>query len=103
MAPKKTCHYRFPIHPADMFAQTPAEMEESTRTMRAQMLNMIAELSQKHSQQELDNMISIDVENGEIVGMDLSRLMGANMPSMCLGEPVPLGHMTAQNWITMRY
>jgi hypothetical protein len=97
---KVTCNYQFPIHPAEMFKNN--NLSKDARILRTHMIQNIALLSQTHTQDTLDNKLYIDVEDGEIVGFDISELTmpGANM---CIGQQrIPLKNMKAKNWKTMK-
>lgn len=103
MAPaRKTCFYRFPMHPLEIAERSPPGLSDSARQLRTMMIVQIANLSRAFGQSTIDEKVFADVENGEIVGMDTSELM-PGAPSMCVGDArVPLGSLNAENWITMR-
>jgi hypothetical protein len=92
--------YHYPIHPTDMVQQSSPDMDKVARMLRLEMMKTIDTLSQKYSQQVLDKKVMIDVEEGQICGMDTTCLSGSG--NLCLGTPMPLGQMTAQHWITMQ-
>ena len=99
--------YCFPVPLAEMFARTAPTMDQATRTLRAHMIDTICTLSaapQSFHQDDLDTLVMVDVQHGNIVGLDTSRLLfGAGFPSACVGTPVPLGRLQAIHWITMTY
>lgn len=91
--------YQFPCHPSDMFDNTPRSLGNSTRNLRIDMIQMIARLSQTHSQEAIDMSVVIDTNaNGFIIGMDTSRLNG--VPRMC-DSVITLGSLTSESWVTM--
>lgn len=97
---KVICNYRFPIHPLEMFQHN--KLSKDARILRVHMINNIELLSQTYTQDTLDNKLYIDVEDGEIVGLDMSSVTmpGANM---CIGQQrIPLKNMNAKNWKTMK-
>lgn len=82
-----------------MFDYSPSTMSTSARTLRADMISMIAVLSQSHTQEALNSDVMIDFNTeGSIVGMDMSALSGT--PCMC-DSTKSLGSLTTQSWITM--
>lgn len=98
----KTCHYRFPCHPAEIISCSSKQLSDSTRILRAEMIKMIADLSQTYSQKELDEKIRIDIdENNSIIGMDLSLLIGLSA-SLCFNNSIKLGEMTEEIWVNMK-
>ena len=101
---KSICRYEFPCHPEYMFKQSDPYLRQSARTLRVQAIEMIANLSQQFSQSELDNKVYADVLDGEILGFDLSELVGfPDMKALCVGNSrVKLGSLSASNWCTMR-
>ena len=80
-----------------------APLTQSMRIFRIQFIKMITDMSQQYSQYELDTKVHADVLNGEIVGFDLSELVGMpEMRTMCIGNKrVKLGSLDASNWCTM--
>lgn len=100
---KITCNYQFPLHPAEMFQN--CKLSEDARMLRVHMIQNISMLSQTHNQNTLDNKLFVDVEDGEIVGLDMSELTLSGVPeaNICIGQRrIPLKHMTAKNWKTMK-
>lgn len=101
---KRICLYKFPLHPADMFAET-RNMSESTRILRTQMIEMISCISQVYSQTEIDENVRVHLnEKKEIIGLDMSNLL----LQMDGNDTLPadmraLKSMTSETWITMRY
>ena len=96
------CMYKFPIHPRDMFNKSPKHMDVETRMMRTQMIQLIAELSESHTQEALDNNVYVDIENKHIIGMDMSCLMNADV-DFCIGDSkMKLKDVTAKMWTRMR-
>lgn len=68
-----------------MVKQTPPDMDKVARMLRVEMIKTIDTLSQKYSQRVLDNKVIVDLEDGEICGMDTSSLYGSSK-KMCLGS-----------------
>lgn len=101
-AMKITCYYKFPCHPKEMFDNSPSNMSDIVKNLRVQMISIIAELSSKYSQKELDNKLFVDIENGDIVGFDMSELMNISLTFSDNSQRVPLGKLTAKHWQTMR-
>lgn len=97
-----TCNYKFPIHPRDIFTRS-SQLSDEARGMRCQMIGMIAKLSSRFSQEEIDTKILVDAnKNGEIIGFEMGPLlMGEEMTSPA-AKRVPLKNMTSKNWITMK-
>jgi hypothetical protein len=96
------CHYEFPCHPRDMFAAA-TDVSDGGRTLRCTMIERIAKLSHTYSQPTLDANVIIDVEGGEIVGMDSSFALGMDPGAACLSATrLRLGQLSADNWKTMR-
>jgi hypothetical protein len=103
MSEKITCNYKFPCHPADMFSKSPKALTQSTRNLRVYMINVIADLSQTFSQDEIDSKVFVDVDDSkQIIGLDVSQLVLGSDGSMCVGKPTRLGKMTVKNWTKMR-
>lgn len=95
-----TCNYRFPAHPADMFKQTPCNVPQVSRHLRAQMIEMIATVSAVYTQEQLDDNVFVDCDrSGGIIGLDLSKLFGLPFEQ---GRKIRLGDMTQHNWACMR-
>ena len=104
MAPKIKVNYRFPVHPSDMFARSPATLSNDDRVLRVKMIEMICNLSQTFDQGTLDDNVRVDVKDGCIVGLDMSKLWFGNVQATaCEGTPVPLKRLSAENWITMTF
>lgn len=99
---KLQCNYKFPCHPCEMFAESPLNMDSETKTLRVQIIKLIAELSEIFSQEDLDEKVYVDVDaNNFIQGVDTSELIGLTF-NMCLGRRVPLKHLTDANWKNMK-
>ena len=97
-----TCNYKFPAHPSDMMGKK--GQSDSTRVLRCHMIQGIAEMSQNYDQETLDKNIFVDVDDdGIIIGMDLSQLLGIGLGSFCVGNRVPLGMLTKKHWYNMKY
>jgi hypothetical protein len=94
------CFYKFPCHPIDMFAAQGVSVDG--RSLRCMMIRQIVDLSQTHSQQTLDESVIIDVQDGEIVGMDTSFTLGLGFSFSISDSPVKLGQLSADNWMSMR-
>jgi hypothetical protein len=75
-----------------MFRNSP-KLSDEARMLRCEAIKQLAELSTNLSQQDLDTEIFVDVEGDEIVGFDLTALLG--MPNVCVGTRIPLGRLTA--------
>jgi hypothetical protein len=103
MAPKKTtCFYKFPCHPKEMYDDSPPNLSNLSRLLRVQIIEMIANLSQSYTQEQLDTKLHVDVdEDNEIVGLDISELIGLPL-NMCEGKRILLGTLTSDNWKTMK-
>jgi hypothetical protein len=101
---KMTCLYKFPCHPEEMFRKSIKTMDDSKKMLRIEGIKMIANLSQDFTQKDMDGKVYVDVLDGDIVGFDVSGLMGIpSMRALCVGNRrVQLGKMTAHNWCTMR-
>lgn len=98
----KTCHYRFPCHPAEIISCSSKKLSEDARVLRIEMIKMIADLSTSYSQKDLDEKILIDIDDqGYIIGMDLSVLIGLS-EHLCFHKSIKLGDMTEDNWIQMK-
>lgn len=68
------------------------------------MITKIADLSNSFSHDEIDMKTHVDInKRGEIIGFDVSALMGLPACSMCTGRVKPLKKMTADSWTTMRF
>lgn len=97
-----TCYYKFPCHPNEMFSNTPGNMTDEARLLRVQMIEMIVELSQKHSQKIINKKLYVDVdEENNIVGLDMSKILDINA-NFCLGKRVSVGKLTARDWTYMK-
>jgi hypothetical protein len=102
------CQYMFPTHPLLIIEKTPDSVSNETRLMRSNMITMIAEMSSMYSQDKMDNLIFIDIEDRHIIGFDISRLIGADRTSVssgwCVGNnkhKLKLKDMTAKMWTHM--
>ena len=94
---KMVCLYRFPLHPQDMCEQTPSTVNPQARILRMHLIGFITRMSQCCSQQQLDEQMMLDVdERGNITGMGMGLGMCKNP-----ARAVPLGQLTAENWIHM--
>lgn len=99
---KTTCHYKFPCHPQDMMSNTPDRVDSSARMLRVQIINMIAQLSQKYNQQQINEKLFVDIdENQEIIGLDISKLSNMDI-DFALGTLISVGDLTAEDWTNMR-
>ena len=72
---KITDYYKLPITPNEIFKNTDTNMPDETRYMRLQMIKMLINLSSEYSQKEIDNSLYVDIEDGEIIGFDMSKLL----------------------------
>jgi hypothetical protein len=63
-------------------------------------------MSSMYSQDKMDNLIIVDIEDRHIIGFDMSRLVGTNKASAsgwCNGNTkLKLKDMTAKMWTHMR-
>lgn len=99
------CRYRFPVHPREMFERSLPDMSEHARHLRVQLIQLLAELSQSFTQEDLDRKVVVDVQSdGDIVGLSLTSLFThLDLPDLCVGaRQVPLGDLTADAWTAMR-
>jgi len=65
------CNYEFPLHPREMFENSPKNMKQTTKTMRVQIIKYISQFSQQFSSTELNEKLYLDVDkNNKIVGFD---------------------------------
>jgi hypothetical protein len=91
-----------------MFEKTPDSVSNDARLLRSNMITMIAEMSSMYSQDKMDNLIIVDIEDRHIIGFDMSHLDGANKTSAsasgwCVGNTkLKLKDMTAKMWTHMR-
>ena len=94
------CQYMFPCHPAEIIDSTPNTVTDVARYLRLSMITMIADLSRTFSQEELDEKIMIDLdENNNIIGMDLSHLIGLNNDAI---TGTKLGDLSEDDWINIK-
>ena len=99
---QRMCFYTFPVHPKEMYDNTPNMVCDNTRLLRVNTIRMIAELSQQFNQDQLDSAIFVDIKDGEIIGFDFSRILGLPDLKCCIGDSqLALKDMTKKMWITM--
>lgn len=78
-------------------------LDSSAQTLRNDMKKMIAELAQVYTQSDLDEKIYIDVDDdGNILGMDLSVLIGLSSSLSSFHNSIKLGDMTDDIWSNMK-
>ena len=97
-----TCNYTFPLHPREMFENSPKNMKQTTKTMRVQIIKYIIDFSQSFSNTDLNEKLYLDIDkHNKIVGFDMSNLLGVGC-NMCVGRRVKLGDVKAEDWINMK-
>ena len=75
-------------------------LNRKKRLIRLKGVLLIAVLSRDYPQEQLDDEIYVDIIDNEIVGFDLSELLGFKR-SMGIKQ-VRLGSLTASNWCDMK-
>ena len=105
MTTPKICNYIFPCSTTEMFEH---KIDNIDRILRSHIILQITDMSQKYSQDDIDNNVYVDVDDDNgIVGLDCYRLFStnptSNLPTLCQGRNVPLRELTAYNWKTMTF
>lgn len=89
-----------------MISSTKDTTDKTARKLRVAMVEMLCKLCETHKQVVIDKHVMVDVDQttGHINGLDVSGLLTENpeQNNMCIGKAIPVGALTAENWLQMR-